>query len=401
MTKTGIRTALLAMTAMSLMLTACGNNGGANQSTGLAEDAKTSAEANTEAAADSIVKEVVVQTTVTPGGQFPNTLEVKLAEEYQGEVNAADFAMRGKATNWMDPSLHSFEAGFTEAKLEGEMLTLTFGEFKDKYFFVENWEVVNKNDSKLSFTSDKISRVVAPVADEFVYHSVDDGEEFNYHLFTPEDTSKPQPIVVVFHGYADTHNLLTYRTSVAWAEPEAQKKRPCYVMSPVIGDEEYFMAEDREKVFTAVHDKIQKMIDDGLVDANRVYMMGNSFGGMSTIEYMESYPNTVAGALALCSALNYSEAANDKLDALNDSAIWIAQAEHDGTISSDNSKQLYETLTANGNSKSKLTIYSDEEMNEAGCSPDNNSTFSYHHVEMKVMEDETYAEWLFSQVLGE
>jgi len=401
MTKTGIRTVLLAMTAMSLMLTACGNNGGANQPTGMAEDAKTNAEANTEAVADSIVKEVVVQTTVTPGGQFPSTLEVKLAEEYKGEVNAADFAMSGKATNWMDPSLHSFEAGFTDAKIEGDTLTLTFGEFTDKYFFVENWEVVNKNDSKLSFTSDKISKVVAPVADEFEYHSVDDGEAFNYHLFTPEDTSKPQPIVVVFHGYADTHNLLVYRTSVAWAELDAQAKRPCYVMSPVIGDDEYFVDGEREKVFAAVHNKLQQMIDEGLVDANRVYMMGNSFGGMSTIEYMESYPNTVAGALALCSALDYSETANDKLDALNDSAIWIAQAEHDGTISSDNSKQLYETLTANGNMKSKLTIYSDEEMNKAGCSPDNNSTFSYHHVEMKVMEDEAYAEWLFSQVLCE
>jgi len=379
----------------ALLITGCGNKSMEDKSTNDKNMEENSMENNVQ-----LVSEVKVFTEVTPGGQFPRSLRVVLNDKYKKEVNASDFEMIGKATNWLDPSLHDFTASFTDASVDGDVLTLTFGDFKDKYFFVDSWEISNKSDPDLIISSNQISRVVAPVADDFQYFSTNDGEEFNYNLFTPEDTSKPQPIVVVFHGYGDTHNLLVYRTSIAWAEAEAQEKRPCYVLAPVIGDEEYFQYEEREKVFAAVHDKLQKMIDAGQVDKNRVYVMGNSFGGMSSVEYMELYPNTVAGSLALCSALNYSEAAEKNLDKIGNTPIWVAQAENDGTISSENSRLLYDSLEANGNTNSKLTIYTDEEMNKAGCSPDNNSTFSYHHVEMVVMEDEQYAEWLFSQELN-
>lgn len=37
----------------------------------------------------------------------------------------------------------------------------------------------------------------------------------------------------------------------------------------------------------------------------------------------------------------------------------------------------------------------DEIMNDAGAFPDSESTYSYHHVELAVMEDDTYMEWLY------
>lgn len=348
---------------------------------------------------DIAVKDVKVYTTVTPGGQFPDRLEIELTKDCIEDVSHSDFEMKGKASSWLDSQKHDFTATFSAAKVEGNKLILTFDGFQDKYFFVDSWVVSNSKNTELSFSSEQVSEVITPVADEFVYHSTKEGEGFDYQLYTPADTSRPLPIVVVFHGYGDTHNLRAYRTSVAWAEPEAQSKRPCYVLSPIIGDDKYFEGKEREKVFESVHQKLQEMIDAGQVDRNRVYMMGNSFGGMSTVEYMEQYPDTIAGALALCSALNYSETAKEKLGVLKDSAIWIAQAENDGTIPSENSKIMYEELIKTGNNKVKMTIYSDDEMNRVGASPDNDSTFSYHHVEMAVMEDENYAQWLFNQTL--
>lgn len=361
------------------MLTGCGN---------MADQAKKTDEA-------SIVSSVVVNTTVTLGGQFPDSLSVTLETIPEGSISASDFTMEGEATNWMDPKLHGFTAAFSEAVLEGDQLTLTFGDFKDKYFFVDHWIVTNTAIPELSFSSDKISQVIAPVADEFETFTKEDGEAFDYHLFTPADTLIPQPLVVVFHGFADTHNLLAYRTSLAWAEEAAQAERPCYVLSPTVEDATYFTGEGRDQVFEAVYAKLQQMIRDGKVDPNRIYIMGNSFGGMSTIEFMEKYPDVAAGALALCSAVNYSETAVANLSLLPDVPIWFAHAEHDGTIPSENSKNMYQILTELGHKQMHLTIYSDEEMNAAGASSDPDSTFSYHHVEMAVMEDPAYAQWLF------
>lgn len=347
--------------------------------------------------ATSIVSSVIVNTTVTPGGQFPDNLCVTLNSVPEGTIEASDFTMEGWASNWMDPKLHSFTAAFSEAVLDGSQLTLTFGDFRDKYFFVDHFVVTNTVLPELSFASDKITQIITPTADQFETFLKENGETFDYHLFTPEDTSIPQPLVVVFHGFADTHNLLAYRTSIAWAEETAQKERPCYVLSPTIDDATYFTGEGRDQVFEAVYEKIQTMITEGKVDPSRIYIMGNSFGGMSTIEFMEKYPDIAAGALALCSAVNYSDTAVANLNQLPDLPIWFAHAEHDGTIASDNSKNMYRILTELGHTKMHLTIYTDEEMNAAGGSSDPDSTFSYHHVEMAVMEDPAYAEWLFAQ----
>lgn len=363
------------------MLTGCGN---------ITETSK-------NADLPSIISSVVVNTTVTKGGQFPDTLCVSLESEPSGPVQASDFLMEGWASNWMDPKLHSFTAAFSEVILEGNQLTLTFSDFKDKYFFVDNWTVTNAALPELSFSSDKITRIITPVADKFESFTKKDGEDFNYHLFTPKNTSCPQPIVIVFHGFADTHNLLAYRTSIAWAEDDAQKERPCYVLSPTIDDETYFTGDGRAAVFEKVYEKVQSMIQEGKVDPSRVYIMGNSFGGMSTIEFMEKYPDLAAGALALCSAVNYSETAVANLHQLPDIPVWFCHAEHDSTIPSENSKNMFRILTDLGRNQIHLTIYSDEEMNAAGGSSDPDSTFSYHHVEMAVMEDPAYAEWLFAQ----
>jgi len=340
--------------------------------------------------------QITINTTITPGGQFPDTITVVYDEIPAGKIEASDFVMTGKATNWRDKSLHDFTAEFSNAKLDGNTLKLTFAGFDDKFFYVQSFEVINKNEPALGFTSEQPYKVIAPVADEFKHYSWHDGDGFEYNLYTPEDAKGALPLVVVFHGFSDTHNTLIYRTSVAWAESEAQKKRPCYVLSPIACDYQYYFAPGRTILFRSVYKKIQKMIKAGQVDPSRIYVMGNSFGGMSTVEFTKKYPNVAAAAMPLCPALNYSKNSMKHLEKIVHIPMWIAQAENDHTIPSENGKNLYKNLTELGAKEVKLRIYTDEEMNAAGGSPEPNSKFSYHHVEMAVMEDEAYAEWLFS-----
>lgn len=45
----------------------------------------------------------------------------------------------------------------------------------------------------------------------------------------------------------------------------------------------------------------------------------------------------------------------------------------------------------------RFSEYSDEEMEAAGADSAPDSTYSFHHVELAVMQDEAYKEWLFSE----
>ncbi len=376
MKRTWAAASLTALT-LSLVLAGCGSN---------------------EKTEDSMVKKVVVHTTVTPGGQFPDYLDITLDDVPRTKMRAEDFSMKGHATNWMDPSLHDFEAGFSKVESKGTLVRLYFDGFKDKYFYVEDWEVQNHADESLSFDSSKIDKVETPVADDFSHHTTEDGEVFNYWLYQRPDVGEPLPLVVVFHGYGDTHNILACRTSVAWAEPKWQKEHPCYVLSPTIADSDYNSYTTRKPIYDAIHEKIGQMIKQGMIDSKRVYVMGNSFGGLAVTEYLQDYPDDAAGAMALCSALNYSPGVTNDLSGIKRIPMRLFAAEHDGTIPSGETKKLCQKLTDLGALDVEMKIYSDEEMNAAGAENDNHSTFSYHHVEMAVMEDSANLEWMFAQV---
>lgn len=372
----------MAVTAVSMaMLSACtGTNGGAGNG-----------------ASGSLVSSVVVNTTVRTTGQYPETFVVELRGEPASDGwKPEDFHMEGEAGGWQAKSTHHFQVGFSSVNLDGNTLTLVPEDFPEKYFYVESFTVKCDVDSALDFTETDITEINTPVVDDFVTYTREDGSDFNYHLYTPAQTDK-MPVVVVFHGFGDTSNLLTYRTAVEWAEPENQKERPCYVLAPVIEDAVYYNVGSRSDTLEKVKALLDTMVSEGKVDPDRIYVMGNSFGGMSSIEFAERFPETTAGVLALCPALNYSASAKGKLEQMKDVPVYFCHAEHDGTIPVTESRKAVEILEGCGAAEVHFKEFSDEEMNAAGGSPDSNSTYSYHHVELAAMSVDTYMDWLYSR----
>ncbi len=356
-----------------------------------------------DAEAEKGFGDIIVHTLVEVSGQRVESIDVKLSEPLSGDVVSAlkpeDFLMSGKAAGWMQPQPHAFEAPVAGLDVTDTLLTLYFEDFPEKYFYVTDFTVECSAVPELTFSKADITEALTPVADDF-----EDGTfpetAYAYHLFTPaahkENTeASALPVVVVFHGYGDTDNLLTYRTSVEWAEAENQAVRPCYVLSPVIVN--YSSVLERTQIYDAIYEMLQEMMAAGKVDAERVYVMGNSFGGAATIEFLERFPDFSAGALILCPALNYFDASVFKnLSAITEIPMWFCHAENDLTIASGTSRTAVEILEKNGAEDCHLTIYADEEMDAAGAVPSPEASVSYHHVEAAVMPDSTYAEWLFS-----
>lgn len=347
--------------------------------------------------ADAAARSITVYTRVTKWGQMPEQFAVRGQELPEG-VRAEDFRITGEAAGWGTRETHPFTCGVREIAAEEGGWSLIPEQFPDKYFYVRSMRAECAAHPELSFSSEEITATLTETADLFTTFE-SENHMVKARVYRAE-TDGPAPVVVVFHGYGDTDNLLTYRTAVDWAEPENQKKRPCTVIAPVIDDGIYVSDAARSRIFEQVLTWIDGMIGEGKADPDRIYLMGNSFGGMSSIEMAEQHPDRIAAVMALCPALNYSRNGLASIGKMKDVPLYIAQAENDETIPSSVGKQAAEKLAEAGGDVT-LRVFSDAEMEAAGARHGQEQTYSFHHVELALLENDEYARWLFDRSLSD
>jgi len=336
---------------------------------------------------------VIAETRVTKWGQMPVRFTIR-GQQLPAGIVPRDFIITGTSATWGTQAVHPFSCTVEDVQAEPDGWSLIPDQFPDKYFYVRDFSVSCEKAPELNFDMADISETLTETADLFTLRESDNGMVKAW-VYQPK-TDKPLPVVVVFHGYGDTSNLLTYRTAVDWAEPEHQALRPCTVIAPTIDDALYFSENARSKIFTQVLAWIDEMIAAGTADPDRICCMGNSFGGMSSIEMAEQHPDRVAAVLALCPALNYSRTGLGALSQMSGIPLYIAQAENDETIPVSVGKQAAELFEKAGGNV-KLKVFTDEEMETAGAVHGQEQTYSFHHVELALLENEDYADWLYSQ----
>ena len=178
-------------------------------------------------AGNAAEREIVARTEVTKWGQLPQAFEISGQALPEG-VKASDFTITGEATGWGASTLHPFSCEVDSVEADGDGWRLAPKQFPDKYFYVRKMEVRCAGHDELGFDLEDITRTVTPVADDFERYE-DPSAQLSAHVFLPQ-ADEPVPVVIVFHGYGDTDNLLTYRTAIPWAEPEFQRRSspmPC------------------------------------------------------------------------------------------------------------------------------------------------------------------------------
>ena len=338
-------------------------------------------------------REITAVTHVTKWGQLPERFEVNGQALPKG-VKPSEFRILGRAAGWENESLHDFSCAVAAVEATESGWALIPEGFPEKYFYVREMSVSCATHPELDFGLSDIARTLTETADDFT--DIEEYESrFKAHVFIPE-SNEPLPLVLVFHGYGDDHNLLSYRTATAWAEPESQAIRPCVVIAPVINTIYYGSEIARSRIYEGIIGAIDGLIDAGTVNPRRVYAMGNSFGGMAALEIAEQHPGRFAALMALCPALNYGPSATAQLPLLKDLPVAIALAENDETIPSSVGISAAAAIKAAGNERVWLRVYNDDEMTAAGATHGREYIYSFHHVELAVMEDEAYAQWLFS-----
>lgn len=210
-----------------------------------------------------------------------------------------------------------------------------------------------------------------------------------YNLFTPNE-GKELPLIIVFHGFGEADNANDTVTVSTLTSDAAQAKRPCYLMAPSIEDDVFLSESNRKELYEQLKKASDKLISDGKVDPEKVYVMGNSFGGLCTVEYMEEYPESVAAAIVMCPALTYSRNSTTALSKIKDIPVRFAHATNDNVIPVEVSRSAVSALNAMGSPDASLTEFTDQEMLAAGA------LTGFHQADFAVMADGSFAEWLFS-----
>lgn len=150
------------------------------------------------------------------------------------------------------------------------------------------------------------SAVMNLVVDDFrqlEFHDPATGDTLRYNLFIPRhyQAGTAYPLVLFMHDAGATSEitrttLLQGRGAVAWASPEDQEKRPCFVLAPqyaaLIANDN---SETTSLLDTTVH-LVQALCREYGLDTRRLYATGQSGGCMQAIAMNIRYPDLFAAS---------------------------------------------------------------------------------------------------------
>lgn len=150
------------------------------------------------------------------------------------------------------------------------------------------------------------TRVKNLVADDFrqlVFNDPQTGKRLRYNLFVPKgyDARRSYPLVLFMHDAGATSDvtrttLLQGLGAIAWASPDDQAKRPCFVLAPeyaeIIADDDFRTSN----ALDATINLIKSLAGQYGIDRRRLYTTGQSGGCMTSIAMDVKYPDFFAAS---------------------------------------------------------------------------------------------------------
>ncbi len=148
---------------------------------------------------------------------------------------------------------------------------------------------------------------------------------YNFWVYTPEDyyyTQESTPLVLFLHGASlcgrDMNRALRYGTMAAI---KMGREIPALVITP----QNPGGAWNPKKL-----NDILEWLDenDYAYDHGRIYVLGMSLGGYGTLDFVGTYPEKVAAAMALCGGCTLKDQSK-----MGDAPLWIIHGTADKAVS--------------------------------------------------------------------
>lgn len=165
---------------------------------------------------------------------------------------------------------------------------------------------------------------------------------YNFWLYTPEEYEEgghPLPVVIFLHGASLCgNNLERVRRYGTLDALEKGKIIPAYVVAP----QNPGGAWNPRKL----NDLLEWMKAHYPVDTTRVYVLGMSLGGYGTLDFVGTYPQKVAAAMALCGGTSLKD-----VQPLGSVPLWIMHGMADRAVSINESKKVVKGLQDSHNDR--------------------------------------------------
>ncbi len=217
-----------------------------------------------------------------------------------------------------------------------------------------------------------------------------------YRLYEPKDAERPLPLVLTIGagGVISGDNNITQLWSIqplGFAAESFQKKHPCYVLVPQNKNVDFNGGWSRRHM-DGCKAVIRRLIAEGKVDGSRVYFCGEGLGNRISLLFRE--PEFFAAAMLTIPVwCDY-----EMLSTLKDLPIWLTSNAGEQLRMLERSRMIYQHLVKYGNTQSRYTEYTLDEIEEMGgmyCSRD------YHFANMLSYNDDEKRSWLFEHARKE
>ncbi|WP_345083033.1 prolyl oligopeptidase family serine peptidase [Nemorincola caseinilytica] len=178
------------------------------------------------------------------------------------------------------------------------------------------------------------------------------GHVIQYRLLRPQgDKSKKYPLVVVLHGSGAVGNDNRKHMGVManmWATPEVRQKYPAYVLAPqfLSRSSNYAMNKQRGVLASAGQACMQPLLNllDSLkrlpgIDDRRIYLVGYSMGGSTTMNILSQWPELFAAAVPISCIPQF-----DNMETLRHIPIWLIHGNADDVNNIASDRQFYKEM---------------------------------------------------------
>lgn len=199
---------------------------------------------------------------------------------------------------------------------------------------------------------------------------------YNFWLYLPDDydaVKADKPVVIFLHGKSlcgkDLRKVLRYGSIDALRRGRVIDAVVIAPQSPGAWNPQKVM-----NVYEWVADKYP-------VDTNRMYVLGMSLGGYGTLDFVATYPDKVAAAIAMCGGATVKS-----LCGLNDVPLWIIHGTADKAVSVSCSDRVVASMCSCGDT-SRLMY-------------DRMKGVNHSQLARLFYLDQTY-EWLFAHSLAD
>lgn len=170
-----------------------------------------------------------------------------------------------------------------------------------------------------------------------------DGVDYDFWVYTPDGykqgSKHKEPLILFLHGSSLCGRNLN---AVLRYGPMDAVKRGLSIPAIVLSPQNPGGAWSPRKL-SALIDWAEENYG---VDSTRVYVIGMSLGGYGTMDFVGTYPEKVAAAMALCGGCGLSDQSG-----LGKAPLWVLHGTADRAVPLSASKSVVDRLVAAGNDK--------------------------------------------------